>query len=169
MPNALLEIGCEEIPARFMPEFLKDLKQKAEEKLKREQLAFTEVKTLGTYRRLTLYIEGLPAKQNDQTNDVKGPSAEIAFDPTGKPTQAAIGFAGSQKVDVASLTVRTVNNRNYVYAKVVRKGKTTSDVLKLSSRRSLPPSTSRWQCGGEISTLNLSVPSIRSSPCSGTK
>jgi glycyl-tRNA synthetase beta chain len=130
MPNALLEIGCEEIPARFMPEFLKDLKQKAEEKLKREQLAFTEVKTLGTYRRLTLYIEGLPAKQNDQTNDVKGPSAEIAFDPTGKPTQAAIGFAGSQKVDVASLTVRTVNNRNYVYAKVVRKGKTTSDVLK---------------------------------------
>ena len=130
MPNALLEIGCEEIPARFMPEFLKDLKAKAEEKLKRDRLSFTEVRTLGTYRRLTLFIEGLPAKQNDQTDEVRGPSAEIAFDPTGKPTQAALGFAGAQKVDVGALTVRTVNNRNYVYAKVVRKGKTTADVLK---------------------------------------
>jgi glycyl-tRNA synthetase beta chain len=130
MPNALLEIGCEEIPARFMPEFLKDLKTKAEEKLKRERLFFTCIATVGTYRRLTLFVEGLPAKQNDQTDEVKGPSAEIAFDPAGKPTRAAIGFAGSQKVDVTSLTVRTVNNRNYVYAKVVRKGKTTNDVLK---------------------------------------
>lgn len=130
MPNALLEIGCEEIPARFMPEFLKDLKQKAEEKLKRERLAFSEVKTLGTYRRLTIFIEGLPAKQNDETSEVRGPSAEIAFDQSGKPTQAAIGFAGSQKVAVTSLSVRTVNNKNYVYATVVRKGKTTADVLK---------------------------------------
>lgn len=128
--NALLEIGCEEIPARFMPEFLKDLKTKAEEKLKRERLAFTRVATVGTYRRLTLFIEGLPAKQNDQTDEVRGPSAEVAFDASGKPTQAAIGFAGAQKVPVEALSVRTVNNRNYVYAKVVRKGKVTADVLK---------------------------------------
>ncbi len=130
MPNALLEIGCEEIPARFMPEFLKDLKQKTEDKLKRERLTFSGIKTLGTYRRLTLFIEGLPAKQNDQTDEMRGPSAEIAFDKSGKPTQAAIGFAGAQKVDVASLSVRTVNNKNYVYATVVRTGKTTADVLK---------------------------------------
>jgi glycyl-tRNA synthetase beta chain len=130
MPNALLEIGCEEIPARFMPEFLKDLKLKAEEKLKRERLTFSRVATVGTYRRLTLFIEGLPAKQNDQTDEVKGPSAEVAFDASGKPTQAAIGFAGSQKVPLEALSVRTVNNRNYVYAKVVRKGKVTADVLK---------------------------------------
>ncbi|MDD5594357.1 MAG: glycine--tRNA ligase subunit beta, partial [Candidatus Margulisbacteria bacterium] len=128
--NALLEIGCEEIPARFMPEFLKDLKLKAEEKLKRERLTFTHIATVGTFRRLTLFIEGLPAKQNDQTDEVRGPSAEVAFDASGKPTQAALGFAGSQKVDVNSLSVRTVNNRNYVYAKVVRKGKLTADVLK---------------------------------------
>lgn len=128
--NALLEIGCEEIPARFMPEFLKDLKLKADEKLKRERLTFTRIATVGTFRRLTLFIEGLPAKQNDQTDEVRGPSAEVAFDASGKPTQAALGFAGSQKVDVNSLSVRTVNNRNYVYAKVVRKGKLTADVLK---------------------------------------
>ncbi|MBN3032897.1 MAG: glycine--tRNA ligase subunit beta [Candidatus Saganbacteria bacterium] len=130
MPNALLEIGCEEIPARFMPEFLADLKQKAEEKLKRERLSFSAVTTVGTCRRLTLFIEGLPAKQTDQTDEVRGPAAEIAFDKEGKPTRAALGFAGSQKINVASLTVRTTNNRNYVYARVVRKGKPAADVLK---------------------------------------
>ena len=48
MSNVLFEIGCEEIPARFMPGFLADLKKKAEEKLARERLTFDAVATVGT-------------------------------------------------------------------------------------------------------------------------
>ena len=93
MLNALLEIGCEEIPARFMPDFLADLKNKAVEKLQQERVSFSDVKTLGTYRRLTLIIEDLTKKQADLSEEVKGPPADRAFDPSGRPTQAALGFA----------------------------------------------------------------------------
>ena len=129
MLNALLEIGCEEIPARFMPGFLEDLGKKAEEKLRRERISFSNIQTLGTYRRLTLFIEGIPSRQEDLSEEVKGPPAERAFDASGKPTQAAMGFAKSQNVAVGSLTVRAVGQKNYVFAPVVRKGKATDKVL----------------------------------------
>jgi len=63
--NALLEIGCEEIPARFMLGLLEDLRRKTEEKLKQKRLAFERIETFGTYRRLILYIENLSPKQTD--------------------------------------------------------------------------------------------------------
>lgn len=112
-----------------MPGLLDDLKKKAKEKLARERLTFSQVKTLGTYRRLVLYIEDISAKQPNQSDEVRGPSAEVAFDTSGKPTQAAIGFANSQKVPLEKLFVRTINNRNYVFAKVTRKGLPAEKVL----------------------------------------
>jgi len=130
MSNALLEIGTEEIPARFMPGFLNDLKAKAEEKLKRERISFGEVKTLGTCRRLTLYVENIAPKQEDLIEEMKGPPAEVAFDASGKPTPAAIGFAKAQNISLKKLTVRTVGPKNYVFAKVIRKGKPTEKVLQ---------------------------------------
>ena len=130
MLNAILEIGCEEIPARFMPGFLEDLKKKAEEKLARERLTFGKVITLGTYRRLVLYIENLIAKQPDVTEELKGPLADAAFDADGRPTQAAQGFARAHGVPVEKLFVRTLGSKNFVFARVVRKGKKTEDVLK---------------------------------------
>ncbi len=129
MSNALLEIGCEEIPARFMPGFLKDLREKAEEKLRQERIGFAKVETLGTYRRLTLYIEDISPEQEDLSEEVKGPPAERAFDAAGKPTQAAMGFAKSQKVSVDKLSIRSVGNKNYVFAQVLRRGKPTEKVL----------------------------------------
>ena len=129
MSNALLEIGCEEIPARFMPGFLEDLKNKAEEKLRRERIGFSKVQTLGTYRRLTLYIENIASRQEDLSEEVKGPPAEKAFDASGKPTQAALGFAKSLKVTLDALTVQNIGKKSYVLARVLRKGKPTERVL----------------------------------------
>ena len=127
--NLLLELGCEEIPARFMPGFLDDLLNKTTEKLTRERLTFDRVVTLGTARRLTLFVEGLAGHQPDVTEELRGPSAEAAFDPSGKPTQAALGFARSHQLNLDKLTVRTVNNRNYVFATVVRHGQKTEKLL----------------------------------------
>ena len=131
MSNAILELGCEEIPARFMPGLLEDLKNKAEEKLRRERLEFTAVAALGTYRRLTLYIEGLAAKQPDLTEELKGPLADAAFDSNGHPTPAAAGFARAHSVPVEKLFVRTMGPKNFVFAKVTKKGKKAEEVLKV--------------------------------------
>ncbi|MFH1542602.1 MAG: glycine--tRNA ligase subunit beta [bacterium] len=126
--NALLEIGCEEIPARFMPGFLADLKKQAEEKLTRERLTFTSIETVGTYHRLTLFIEGLAKKQPDLSQEIKGPPAKIAF-AGDRPTPAALGFAKKQGVGAEQLIVKNDGNQDYVYAQVFRKGLAAEKVL----------------------------------------
>ncbi|NQT30251.1 MAG: glycine--tRNA ligase subunit beta [Candidatus Saganbacteria bacterium] len=127
--NALLEIGCEEIPARFMPGFLEDLKKKAEEKLVEGRVSFSKIETLGTCRRLVLFVENIAKKQNDLSQEVKGPPAEIAFDSSSQPTPAALGFARKQKVALKDLKVKPVGSRDYVFAKIVQKGEPTEKVL----------------------------------------
>lgn len=127
--NLLLEIGCEEIPARFMPGFLSDLKTKAEEKLRRERLTFGQVQTLGTNRRLVLYVEGLADGQADLSEEVKGPPADIAFDQAGNPKPAATGFAKSQGIDLKDIVIKPVGNKNYLFAKVEKKGEKTAKLL----------------------------------------
>ena len=127
--NTLLEIGCEEIPARFMPGLLEDLRSKAEEKLKANRLEFSSIETMGTPRRLVLLIEGLDKKQPDIVEDIQGPPAEIAFDADNKPTQAAAGFAKKAGVGVDKLRIRTVNGRNFVCANIKRKGIVTEKLL----------------------------------------
>jgi len=121
MLKALLEIGCEEIPARFMPGFLADLKKNAEEKLKREKLEFAKVETLGTYRRLTLYIDGLAAKQPDIIEEIKGPPAEIQL--------AVEKFAAGQGVAVKDLITKELGPKKYVFAEINKKGQPAAKIL----------------------------------------
>lgn len=120
--NSLLEIGCEEIPARFMPALLDDLKKKTEEKLKANKIEYSKIETLGTPRRLTLYIEGLFAKQPDTKDEIKGPPTDIA--------QAVQGFAKKMGVAVNSLIIRTEGNRNFAYAIINKKGQLTSKIFE---------------------------------------
>ena len=94
--NALLEIGLEEVPARFMPAMIEDLKQKAEKELNSSRLTFNSIQTYGTPRRLVLYIEGLPAKQADLSKEMRGPQKQAAYSADGAPTKAAEGFAKGQ-------------------------------------------------------------------------
>jgi len=51
---------------------------------------------LGTPRRLAVLVEDVAAHQAELTREVKGPPARAAFDPSGAPTRAALGFAASQ-------------------------------------------------------------------------
>jgi glycyl-tRNA synthetase beta chain len=127
--NVLFEIGCEEIPARFVSGFLADLKVKTEEKLKRERLGFSNIITLGTSRRLVLFVENLDAKQIDLAEEIKGPPADISFDTSGKPKPAAIGFAKTQGVKPEELIVKPSGPKDYLFAKVLHKGQLTEKLL----------------------------------------
>lgn len=179
--NALLEIGLEEVPARFMPGILSDLKEKAEKELQSARLPFKSVRTFGTYRRLVLYMEGLPAKQEDIAKEVKGPPREQAFGDNGTPTKAATGFASSQGVKVSNLTIKKVGQKEFVFASVVEKGSEAENILELllpKVVRSLYlPISMRWGsmdfkfirpvhwivavCGNKA--LNFSIAGIRAS------
>ena len=115
MEKLLFEIGTEEIPAKFMPNILAQLKELAEKKMTELRIPFESVKTYGTPRRMTFIASGVAEAQEDSTVEAKGPSAKIAFvngDIHGEPSKAAQCFARGQGVDVKELVVRD----NYVYA-----------------------------------------------------
>lgn len=101
--DLLLEIGTEEIPSRFIPPTLSELAAIAEEELRSERLVFENTQTLGTPRRIVLIARSLEEKQQDKSDEFKGPAWASAFDPSGNPTKAARGFAKSKGVDVDSL------------------------------------------------------------------
>lgn len=103
MADLLFEIGAEEIPAGFVPPALKQLCDDLTKALADARLAHGEVKAVGTPRRLAVWARGVAGKQADARTEALGPSVAAAFDAEGKPTQAALGFARSQGVEVAAL------------------------------------------------------------------
>lgn len=111
MEKLLFEIGTEEIPAKFMPGILAQLKEMAEKKMAELRIPFEAVKVYGTPRRMTFIASGVAEAQADSTVEAKGPSVKIAF-VNGSPSKAALGFARGQGVDVKDLVVRD----EYVYA-----------------------------------------------------
>ena len=108
----LLEIGTEEIPAKFMPGILEQLKGLAEKKLQELRVPFASVTVFGTPRRMTFIADGVEETQASTVIESKGPSIKIAFGPDGAASKAAQGFARGQGIAVEDLIVRD----EYVYA-----------------------------------------------------
>ncbi|MDI3522469.1 MAG: glycyl-tRNA synthetase beta chain [Bacillota bacterium] len=127
--DLVLEIGCEEIPARLMPDTLAALGSLAQERLRAARLDLSELNTYGTPRRLVLVVRGLAEETAARTYEVKGPPEKTAFTPDGKPTRAAEGFARSQGVALADLQVRQVDGGSYVFATKREAGRPTLQVL----------------------------------------
>ncbi|MDD2443103.1 MAG: glycine--tRNA ligase subunit beta [Desulfotomaculaceae bacterium] len=111
----LLEIGVEELPARFIDPALDELRQMASGILKEKRLPFNHVRTYGAPRRLALLVEGLAGFQESLETEVKGPAVKVAFKDN-VPTRAAEGFARSQGVAVADLIQKPVGHVEYVFA-----------------------------------------------------
>lgn len=123
--DLLLEIGTEEIPARFMPDILFQIEKLAKEKLASLRITHKQVQAMGTPRRMALIIRELSERQEDKFSENKGPSVKIAFDSNGAPTKAAQGFARGQGVDVAALVVKD----GYVYAATNEIGRPVQELL----------------------------------------
>ena len=111
MEKLLFEIGTEEIPAKFMPGILKQLKELAAAKMQELRIPFEDITVYGTPRRMAFIASGVAETQADVVVEAKGPSVKIAY-VSGAPSKAAQGFARGQGVDVKDLVVRD----NYVYA-----------------------------------------------------
>jgi glycyl-tRNA synthetase beta chain len=126
----LFEIGTEEIPSGYLPPALAELKAAASRLLAEQRLQWTELRTLGTPRRMTLCVEGLPERQADARREVVGPPRSAAYDAGGKPTRAAEGFARAQGVPVERLEVRALDRGEYVVAAQESRGLSTPEVLK---------------------------------------
>ena len=125
----ILEIGTEEIPARFLPEALEQFRDQALELLTSNRLAFEEVRTLATPRRLVLHITDLAGLQEGWEERKKGPSKDAAFDAEGKPTRAALGFAEKHGLSIDQLKLERSGKKEYLVAVQEIPGKKTPELL----------------------------------------
>jgi len=125
----LFEIGMEECPARFVAPARADLARLTAEALREARLVHGEVRAYATPRRLAVVVEGVADRQADLEAEVKGPPARIAFDATGQPTKAAVGFAANQGVAVDELVVKETEGGSYVFALKREAGLSAEEVL----------------------------------------
>ena len=129
LSSLLLEIGTEDVPARFLPSAIQQMKENSEAIFKESNIKFSAIKTYGSPRRFAMIAEGLPVMQEDISKEVFGPSKKIAFDENGKPTKAATGFANSQGVSVESLVIKNNDKGEYVVAVIEEKGALVRELL----------------------------------------
>src|SRR5579863_2468586 len=128
MPDFLLEIGCEEIPARMIDAASKELRERAGALLSRERLASGEITSFETPRRLAIMVTGISTAQADVTEQLSGPSVAVAYK-EGHPTPAAHAFARKVGVDVSELERVTTPKGEYLSAKVTKKGRSAAELL----------------------------------------
>ncbi|HEY1071317.1 glycine--tRNA ligase subunit beta, partial [Brevundimonas sp.] len=140
MPQLLLEIFSEEIPARMQQGAARDLERMASERLKAAGLTWEALNVFAGPRRLTLVIDGLPTAAEDRNEEVKGPKISA-------PAQALEGFLRK-----TGLTQDQLVERDGVwFAEISSKGRQTTEVFAEAVDqivRSFPwPKSMRWGAG----------------------
>jgi len=129
MPDFLLEIGCEEIPARMIDAASLELRERVHKLLDRERLLPAgALSSLDTPRRLAVLATDIPASQPDVVEEQTGPSVAVAFKDS-QPTPAAHAFAKKNGVDVSQLQRTTTAKGEYLVAKVTKRGRPAADIL----------------------------------------
>ena len=129
MPDFLLEIGTEEIPARMIADAQAELRRRVSDLLERERLtASAELREFDTPRRLSVLAPGIPAAQPDLTEQITGPAVTVAFR-DGQPAPAALAFARKAGIEVGDLGRVTTPKGEYLCAKVTKKGRAASEIL----------------------------------------
>jgi len=128
MADFLLEIGCEEIPARMIDDASEQLRQRVSDLVQRERLSGSGFLTFTTPRRLAIIASGVAAQQADITEQITGPSVNIAFK-NGDPTPAAHAFAKKTGVSVEQLQRTTTAKGEYVTAMVTKRGKSAAEIF----------------------------------------
>lgn len=106
MPELLLELGCEELPASFVRKAYQELAHNVEQGLTEAEIPFVrETEPMGTPRRLIVHFKEVADRQPDRAKDVRGPAAKAAYDAEGKPTKALEGFCRGQGVQLSDVRV----------------------------------------------------------------
>ena len=123
----LLEIGTEEIPDWMINNALKDLERLFRQSLEKHSLdTAVSYRTEGTPRRLVLVVENLAECQPERQETITGPPREVAFDDTGNPTKAGLGFVRRAGIDISELETND-DGRVSITRQIA--GRLTSEIL----------------------------------------
>jgi glycyl-tRNA synthetase beta chain len=145
----IIEVGCEEIPARYIDSTLSQLRENLAKKLQEHSLGYEAIKAYATPRRLVLTTPALDERQTDRTELVTGPPQSAAFHAANNPTPAARGFAAKHGLAVDALKCVQTEKGLYLGFEKRTPGKSAFEVLS----QELPvvlgsvnfPKSMRWE------------------------
>jgi glycyl-tRNA synthetase beta chain len=148
----LLEVGCEEIPARFLRDAEKGLGERVLAALKESRLVPefaagpvhdappmpveplvarpAELQTYSTPRRLVVHIPALLAHQPDKVEEILGPPVKVSVDPHGNYTRAAQSFAQKNSVRLEDLGRATTPKGEYLSLQKITHGRSAREILR---------------------------------------
>ncbi|WP_281784294.1 glycine--tRNA ligase subunit beta [Sinimarinibacterium flocculans] len=148
--DLLLEIGTEDLPARYVMPLAEALRDGVAGGLDKRGLTGGTARLFATPRRIAVLIDAVPERQPDQTLERLGPALAAALK-DGQPTPAALGFARSCGVEFAALGEKD-GKLHFVRQ---APGRTTADLLPeifedtLKAMDALVPKRMRWGAGDE--------------------
>ena len=148
----LVEIGTEEIPARFLTPAATSFRELFVEFLTKNSIPYGEVKTFYTPRRMTIIVERIADKQNDILTEVYGPPVSKFFTDKGELTQQAIGYLRAHNITVDEIKTKQKGGKEVVYYVKREPGKPVarlvSDTLYELVQKVRFPKTMRWNGDG---------------------
>ncbi|MBT8073868.1 MAG: glycine--tRNA ligase subunit beta, partial [Xanthomonadales bacterium] len=129
--DLLIELGCEELPPKSLTRLGETLFEGVLSQLEKAEIAFdaNASKLYYTPRRLAVLVSNVAGSQPDQVLERKGPALSAAFDPEGKPTPAAAGFARSVGKDVTELETLKNDKGEWLYCRIEKPGQKLADLL----------------------------------------
>lgn len=144
----LLEIGCEELPAKTLRRYSEQLATLLQQQLAKVNVTHGSIKFFATPRRLAVLIEAVAEQQPSQLIEKKGPALSAAFDAAGNPTPACIGFARSCGVAVSDLQQRDTEKGPTLFFSIQQPGAPTLKLLPELIQQALAnlaiPKPMRW-------------------------
>jgi glycyl-tRNA synthetase beta chain len=129
MRDLLLEIGLEEMPARFVTDSMNQLQTKVTAWLDENRISYDTVTSYSTPRRLAVKVTGVAEKQEDVQEEAKGPAKKIALDAEGNWSKAAQGFVRGQGATEADIFFKEIKGVEYVHVNKFIAGKETASLL----------------------------------------
>lgn len=146
----LLEIGTEEIPARFLPDAINKLREISEKIFVEHRIPASNIKAYATPRRLSLIAE-LSKMQEAAEKEIWGPPVNAAFDKDGKPLKAAEAFAKAHGISAGDLIKKEKGKGVYVAALIKEKAQQTEKLMPEIVQKIIQslnfPKSMRWGSG----------------------
>jgi glycyl-tRNA synthetase beta chain len=123
MPELLLELLSEEIPARMQKRATEDLKRLIRESLEKDKFEFSSIKTYSTPRRIVLVVNDLPLNIPDKIEEKRGPRSDA-------PDKAVDGFSKANKISRHDLEIKTTDKGDFYFAVIETKGINTAEFVR---------------------------------------
>lgn len=129
MATFVLEIGSEELPARFLKNEQAELKKKFSEALETNSLEYDDIFSYATPRRAVVLIKGLKPFQTEKVTLVQGPAKKIAYNENGDPGKALQGFLASNDATISDISIVSTEKGEYVVLRKTIGGKSAGEIL----------------------------------------